>query len=78
MNHAEPDHAGAIPYLLKLNDKAKLVCTKIGAQAAKTYFKVPEERIMIVKDNDVLELGNKTLKFIEAPMLHWPETCSPT
>lgn len=74
MNHAEPDHAGAIPYLLNLNDKAKLVCTKIGAQAAKTYFKVPEERIMVVKDNDVLELGDKTLKFIEATMLHWPET----
>lgn len=74
MNHAEPDHAGAIPYLLTKNDKAKLVCTKIGAKTAQTYFKVPEERILIVKDNDTLELGNKTLKFIEAPMLHWPET----
>lgn len=74
MNHAEPDHAGAIPYLLHANDKAKLVTTRIGAQAAKTYFHVPEERIIVVKDNDTLELGGKTLKFIEAPMLHWPET----
>ncbi len=74
MNHAEPDHAGAIPYLLKANSRAKLVTTKTGAQAAQTYFKVPEERIMTVKDNDTLELGGKTLKFIEAPMLHWPET----
>jgi flavorubredoxin len=74
MNHAEPDHAGAIPHMLAVNDKAKLVCTKMGAQAAQTYFKVPEERITLVKDNYAIELGGKTLKFIEAPMLHWPET----
>ena len=74
MNHAEPDHAGALPYLLRVNDEAKLVTTKIGAQAAQTYFNVPQERIMVVKDGDTLELGDKTLKFIEAPMLHWPET----
>jgi flavorubredoxin len=74
MNHAEPDHAGAIPHILAVNHKAKLVCTKIGAQAAQIYFRVPEERILVVKDNDSIELGGKTLKFIEAPMLHWPET----
>ena len=74
MNHAEPDHAGAIPYILRANEKAKLVATKIGVQAAQTYFNVPQERVMIVKDGDTLELGGKTLKFIEAPMLHWPET----
>jgi flavorubredoxin len=74
MNHAEPDHAGAIPHILAVNDKAKLVCTKMGAQAAQIYFKVPEERITLVKDNYAIELGGKTLKFIEAPMLHWPET----
>jgi flavorubredoxin len=74
MNHAEPDHAGAIPYLLTVNAKAKIATTKIGAQAAQTYFKVPEERLLVVGDNDTLELGGKTLRFIEAPMLHWPET----
>ena len=74
MNHAEPDHAGAIPYILGINDKAKFITTKVGAQAAKVYFSVPDERILIVKDNDTLELGGKTLQFIEAPMLHWPET----
>jgi flavorubredoxin len=74
MNHAEPDHAGAITYILHANNKAKLVTTRLGAQAAKTYFQVPEERIIVIKDNDILELGGKTLKFIEAPMLHWPET----
>ena len=74
MNHAEPDHAGAIPYLIAKNKNAKLVATKRGAEAAKVYFKVPEERIQIVSDGDTVTLGVKTLRFIEAPMLHWPET----
>jgi len=74
MNHAEPDHAGAIPYLLEENSKAKLVATKRGAEAAKIYFKTPESRIQIVSDGDTIKLGTKTLRFIEAPMLHWPET----
>jgi len=74
MNHAEPDHAGAIPYLLEKNTKAKLVTTKRGAEAARIYFQTPEDRIKIVSDGETLDLGTKTLRFIEAPMLHWPET----
>ena len=74
MNHAEPDHAGAIPYLLEKNSKATLVTTKRGADAARVYFQTPETRIQIVSDGEQLELGEKTLRFIEAPMLHWPET----
>ena len=74
MNHAEPDHAAAIPYLLERNNKAKLVVSKRGADAAKTYFNVPPERIQVVSDGDSIYLGTKTLRFIEAPMLHWPET----
>ena len=74
MNHAEPDHAAAIPYILEKNSKAKLVLTKRGAEAAKIYYKVDEKRMHIVSDGDTLNLGDKTLRFIEAPMLHWPET----
>ena len=74
MNHAEPDHAGAIPYFMALNTKAKLVTSRQGAKMAETFYDVPAERIIIVKDKDTLDLGGKTLEFIEAPMLHWPET----
>jgi flavorubredoxin len=74
MNHAEPDHAGSIPYIMSINSKAKLVTTSKGAKMAQTYFKVPEERIKIVADMETLDLGGKTLRFVEAPMLHWPET----
>ena len=74
MNHAEPDHAGSIPHIMAINSKAKLVATSRGAKMAQTFFKVPESRIKIVTDGETLDLGGKTLKFIEAPMLHWPET----
>lgn len=74
MNHAEPDHAGAIPYMMAINDKAKLVTSSKGANMAQTFYKVPQNRIIAVKDQENIDLGGKTLRFIEAPMLHWPET----
>lgn len=74
MNHAEPDHAGAIPYIMERNKKALLITTEKGKELAKAYYNVPDERIMVVKDGDEVNLGGKTLRFIEAPWLHWPET----
>ncbi|MGC8895442.1 MAG: FprA family A-type flavoprotein [Candidatus Bathyarchaeia archaeon] len=74
MNHAEPDHAGAIPYIMRINSKAKLITSIKGAKMAQTFYKVPENRIIAVKDREKINLGDKTLQFIEAPMLHWPET----
>jgi len=74
MNHAEPDHAGGIPHLMRLNGKALLVTTKKGGEFAKSYYSVPEERLKTVEDGEEIQLGGKTLRFIEAPMLHWPET----
>jgi flavorubredoxin len=74
MNHAEPDHAGSIPHIMSISSKAKLVTTAKGAKMAQTFFQVPQERIRVVADGETLDLGSKTLRFIEAPMLHWPET----
>jgi flavorubredoxin len=74
MNHAEPDHAGSIPYIMAINSKAKLVTSNRGAKMAQTFYRVPENRIAAVNDQETISLGDKTLRFIEAPMLHWPET----
>lgn len=74
MNHAEPDHAGAIPAVMKVAKNAKLVATQLGTSMAEVFFNVPADRRIAVKEGDTLELGDKTLKFIEAPWLHWPET----
>jgi flavorubredoxin len=74
MNHAEPDHAGSIPYMMLINSNAVLVTNARGAKMVKTYFGVPDDRLLIISDQDTIDLGSKTLRFIEAPMLHWPET----
>jgi flavorubredoxin len=74
MNHAEPDHAGSIPQVMELSKDARLVTTEKGAKMAQVQYGVPAERIITVKDGDTIELGGKTLRFVEAPWLHWPET----
>jgi flavorubredoxin len=74
MNHAEPDHAGSIPAVLKWSDTARLVATDKGAKMAQRFYKVPEERVKTVGTGDIIDLGGKTLKFVEAPFIHWPET----
>lgn len=73
MNHAEPDHGGAISAILK-ESKALLLASERGAQIANEYYSVPKERIRAVKEGDTIDLGGKRLKFIDAPWLHWPET----
>jgi len=74
MNHAEPDHAGAIPVVMNESKKTMLITTEKGAKMAQTFFNVQEKRIKVVKEGEKLNLGEKTLQFINAPMLHWPET----
>jgi flavorubredoxin len=74
MNHAEPDHAGAIPYIMEAAKNAVLVTSEKGSKMAQVYYRVPADRIKPVKDGETIALGGKTLHFIEAPWLHWPET----
>lgn len=74
MNHAEPDHAFTINSIMKDVPDATLITSEKGAKMAMIQYNVPEERIKIVQDGDTLDLGGRTLKFIAAPWLHWPET----
>ncbi|MBN1134397.1 MAG: FprA family A-type flavoprotein, partial [Methanosarcinaceae archaeon] len=74
MNHAEPDHSASIPYIMELAPRSVLITTEKGTKMAKLYFDIPQNRIVTVNDSDILNLGDKTLKFVEAPWLHWPET----
>ncbi|MBI4334767.1 MAG: FprA family A-type flavoprotein [Chloroflexi bacterium] len=74
MNHAEPDHAGSISRVMAQAPAAKLVLTSKAAPIARKLHGVEEGRMMVVKDGDYIELGGKTLKFVESPWVHWPET----
>jgi flavorubredoxin len=74
MNHAEPDHAGSLPKMLSTAKRARLITTRKGLDMAKVFYDTPEERGEAIADGDTLSLGGKTLRFISAPWLHWPET----
>lgn len=73
VDHTEPDHAGSIENLLTLNPKIKIVGTAAAINFLKEIIN-KDFNSVIVKDGDELSLGNKTLKFINAPNLHWPDT----
>ncbi len=74
MNHAEPDHAGAIPRLLGEFPDARLLTSVKGKEMAHALYSIPDERVDTVGTGDTLELGGKTLQFSDAPFVHWPET----
>ncbi len=73
-NHAEQDHSGAIPLMLELYSEAKIVTNQKCKKMLMEHLLIKEDRIITVNDNDTLSLGGKTLKFIFAPWVHWPET----
>ncbi len=73
LDHTEPDHSGSLRLLLELAPLA----TVVGSGNAIRYLEdiVNEPfKSLVVKDGDILDLGNKTLKFISAPNLHWPDS----
>jgi len=72
-NHVETDHSGALPEIMKLCPKAKVFCTQKGKEGLfKHYY--GNWDFQVVKTNDKLKLGKRTLTFIEAPMIHWPDS----
>jgi flavorubredoxin/rubredoxin len=73
-NHIEQDHSGAIPDILAAFPMAKAVTTAMGKTLMMDLLDVAEDRIMVVKDGEELDLGGKTLRFISFPWVHWPET----
>lgn len=74
VNHVEPDHAGALPALLSKARNAVIVTTALGAELLKDMFRIRNREFLIVNDGDSLDIGGKTLQFLETPYLHTAET----
>ncbi len=72
-NHGEADHSGSILEVLKHAPDATVVCTKRGKESLERQFHT-SLKTKIVKTGDKISLGKYTLTFIEAPMLHWPDS----
>ncbi len=73
-NHAEPDHSGAMRDLMAMIPDVPVYCTANGARCLKGHYH-KDWNFKIVRTGDTLDVGNgKKFVFIEAPMLHWPDT----
>ena len=73
-NHGEQDHSGSIPALLEKYPNAIVLTNPKCAENIKNMLHVPAEKIREVADGEEVSLGDKTLKFIFAPGVHWPDT----
>jgi len=74
LNHTEPDHTGTVAALLKRYPNLQIVVSRSGALFLKNIVNRDDLDCRIVDDGDTLDLGDKTLRFISAPLLHWPDT----
>jgi flavorubredoxin len=73
-NHAEQDHSGSIPQILELYPDAKVVTNQKCKGMLMDLLLIPEDKFLTINDRETISLGNKTLEFILAPWVHWPET----
>jgi len=72
--HAEQDHSGSIPAVLARYPGAVLVTNPKAKELLQEHLDIPDDRFKTVADGETLSLGNKTLRFIYLPWVHWPET----
>jgi coenzyme F420H2 oxidase len=74
MNHVEKDHSGALPGLAKLLPGVPIYCTEAAVHGFKKHYDTTGWNFRTVKSLEKVDLGGKTLVFVEAPLLHWPDS----
>ena len=72
-NHVEMDHSGSISKLLEICPKAKVFTSPRGIKGLKRHYK-KDWNFEVVKSGDTLNIGKRTLHFVEIPMVHWPDS----
>jgi flavorubredoxin len=74
VNHVEMDHSSSLPTISKLAKNATIICSERGKDAIIEHYGIDDFKIKTVKTGDEVKLGKRTLKFVEAAMLHWPDS----
>jgi anaerobic nitric oxide reductase flavorubredoxin len=74
VNHVEMDHSSRLPNIAKLAINAKIISSQRGKEALIDHYGPDFNNVETVKTGDELKLGGKTLRFVEASMLHWPDS----
>jgi len=72
--HSEQDHSGSIPILLNRFPQAQVVCSPKAVDLLKEHLGLDPAIIRAVEDGEIISLGDKSLRFIHTPWVHWPET----
>ncbi|MEA1998518.1 MAG: FprA family A-type flavoprotein, partial [Euryarchaeota archaeon] len=73
-NHAEQDHSGSLAAILALYPNARVLCTPKCKDMLMDLLLIHMDKFITVEDRKVISLGDKTLEFIHASWVHWPET----
>lgn len=73
-NHGEQDHSGALPKLIKKYPEAIILTNPKCKEIVQEMLHIADEKFQVVADGEEISLGDKTLKFIYAPWVHWPDT----
>src|SRR4030042_2461322 len=73
VNHMEPDHSGALRAFRAAAPQAVILTTQKAVKMLDDFFGI-REGVRVVSDGETLDLGSHQLKFVTAPMVHWPET----
>ncbi len=73
-NHAEQDHSGTLPQIIERYPETQVVCTPKCKEILVDLLLAPQDHFLTVEDGATLSLGDRTLEFIHAPWVHWPET----
>ena len=74
LNHLEPDHTGALPELMRRAPQAKLYISQSAQLMIKALLNQQDVDFISVGTGDTISLGDRTLKFLHTPYLHWPDT----
>lgn len=74
VNHVEMDHSGSLPEMVELINPEKIICSKMGEKALLQHFHHEDWPYQIAKPGEDVNLGAKTLAFLETRMLHWPDS----
>ena len=74
--HAEQDHSGSLPLVMEKYPEAVLICSSKAKPLLVDHLDLDPARIRVVEDGEELDLGDRTLRFVYTPWVHWPETMS--
>ncbi len=74
VNHVEMDHSGALPFIVDKCKPEKIFCSTMGEKSLASHFHRKDWPVQVVKDGESIALGKKNVQFLEARMLHWPDT----